>query len=160
MRCAWGNFQSISSIKQMMLPSQLHRQLAGKHINKIAAIACESGAARTCRGGMRSSMTLRSPLRSRCQPSQTSVFNSGLHRLAHRLPPVKLREFLRRRRSRLAQPALSEADGTSPHSGIFPCFLGGFLSRLPSSISSAAIRRRRVSCGKITASTYPRSAAM
>ncbi len=39
------------------------------------------------------------------------------------------------------------------HSGIFPCFFGGFLSRLPSSISSAAISSRRVSCGKITAST-------
>src|SRR5271165_4593076 len=39
------------------------------------------------------------------------------------------------------------------HSGMLPCFLGGFLSRLPSSISSAAIKRRRVSCGRITAST-------
>ncbi len=39
------------------------------------------------------------------------------------------------------------------HSGIFPCFFGGFLSRLPSSISSAAISSRRVSRGKITAST-------
>ena len=39
------------------------------------------------------------------------------------------------------------------HRGIFPCFFGGFLSRLPSSISSAAINSRRVSCGKITAST-------
>lgn len=39
------------------------------------------------------------------------------------------------------------------HSGIFPCFFGGFLSRLPSSISSAAINLRLVWCGRITAST-------
>ena len=42
---------------------------------------------------------------------------------------------------------------------MFPCFFAGFLSRLPSSISSAEISRRRVSRGRITASTYPRSAA-
>lgn len=39
------------------------------------------------------------------------------------------------------------------YNGIFPCFFGGFFSRFPSSISSASISRRRVSCGSITAST-------
>lgn len=48
----------------------------------------------------------------------------------------------------------------SPYNGMFPCFFGGFLSRFPSSISSAAHNRRRVSRGRITASTYPRSAAI
>lgn len=46
------------------------------------------------------------------------------------------------------------------YSGMLPCFFGGFLSRLPSKISSAWIKRLRVSCGRITASTYPRSAAV
>jgi hypothetical protein len=45
------------------------------------------------------------------------------------------------------------------HSGIFPCFFGGFLSRLFSSISSAWISFLRVSRGWMTASTKPRSAA-
>jgi hypothetical protein len=45
------------------------------------------------------------------------------------------------------------------YSGIFPCFFGGFLSRFVSSISSAWISFLRVSCGRITESTYPRSAA-
>ncbi len=39
------------------------------------------------------------------------------------------------------------------YSGIFPCFLGGFLSRLVCSISSASINFLRVSRGWITAST-------
>jgi len=45
------------------------------------------------------------------------------------------------------------------YSGIFPCFLGGFLSRLVPSISSAWISLLRVSRGWMTASTNPRSAA-
>src|SRR6202035_1875607 len=44
------------------------------------------------------------------------------------------------------------------YSGMFPCFLGGFLSRLVSSIASAWINFLRVSRGWITASTNPRSA--
>lgn len=40
-----------------------------------------------------------------------------------------------------------------PHSGMFPCFLGGFVSRLLRSISSALMRRGRVSRGSITSST-------
>src|SRR5579864_2245543 len=47
----------------------------------------------------------------------------------------------------------------APHSGMLPCFLGGFLSRFPSSISRASISFLRVSRGRMTASTYPRSAA-
>ena len=46
------------------------------------------------------------------------------------------------------------------YSGMFPCFLGGFLARLFSSMSSAWISLRRVSRGRMTASRYPRSAAM
>ena len=46
------------------------------------------------------------------------------------------------------------------HSGIFPCFLGGFLSRLFSSAASAVINLSRVSLGSITASMKPRFAAM
>ena len=44
-------------------------------------------------------------------------------------------------------------------SGMFPCFLGGFLSRLVRSVSSASIRRGRVSRGSMMSSTYPRAAA-
>ena len=43
--------------------------------------------------------------------------------------------------------------GGLAHSGMFPCFFGGFRSRLPSSISSAEISFLRVSRGRITAST-------
>ena len=46
------------------------------------------------------------------------------------------------------------------HSGIFPCFLGGMVSRLVSSMRRAAINLGRVSCGSMMASTQPRSAAM
>src|SRR5579864_1947496 len=46
-----------------------------------------------------------------------------------------------------------------PYSGIFPCFFGGFLSRLVCSISRASINFLRVSRGWMTASTNPRSAA-
>ena len=40
----------------------------------------------------------------------------------------------------------------SAHSGIFPCFFAGFLSRLPSSISNAWMIFLRVSRGRITPS--------
>src|SRR5258708_9599026 len=46
------------------------------------------------------------------------------------------------------------------HSGIFPCFFGGFFSRFVPSIPSARISFFRVSRGWMTASTKPRSAAM
>lgn len=39
------------------------------------------------------------------------------------------------------------------YNGIFPCFFGGFSSRLFCSISSAEISRGRVSRGSITSST-------
>jgi hypothetical protein len=45
------------------------------------------------------------------------------------------------------------------YSGIFPCFFGGFLSRLFSSMASAWISFFRVSRGWMMASTNPRSAA-
>ena len=45
------------------------------------------------------------------------------------------------------------------HSGMLPCFFGGFVSRLSASISNAAMSRGRVSHGWITSSTYPRAAA-
>ena len=46
------------------------------------------------------------------------------------------------------------------HSGMFPCFLAGRISRFERSSRSARTISTRVSCGAITASTYPRSAAM
>ena len=46
------------------------------------------------------------------------------------------------------------------YSGIFPCFLGGFVSRLVSSMRRAVMSLGRVSRGWMTASTQPRSAAM
>src|SRR5688572_20568669 len=45
------------------------------------------------------------------------------------------------------------------HSGILPCFLGGFLSRLFSQLASAAMSLARVIRGRMTSSTYPREAA-
>ncbi len=45
------------------------------------------------------------------------------------------------------------------HSGMFPCFLGGFLSRFVSSPASAAMSFDRVCLGRITSSTNPREAA-
>ncbi len=38
------------------------------------------------------------------------------------------------------------------YNGMFPCFFGGFVSRLFCNISSAAISFGRVSCGSITSS--------
>ena len=46
------------------------------------------------------------------------------------------------------------------HSGMFPCFLGGNVCRLPASRRSALAISRRVCDGSMTASTKPRSAAM
>ena len=45
------------------------------------------------------------------------------------------------------------------HSGMQPCFFAGFFKRFPLSISSASIRRGRVSRGSMMSSTYPRPAA-
>lgn len=45
-------------------------------------------------------------------------------------------------------------------SGILPCFFGGFFSRFVANMSSAVFSLRRVSLGRMTASTYPRSAAI
>ncbi len=59
--------------------------------------------------------------------------------------------------------ALHEEQGSAvlvlAHSGMFPCFFGGRLSRLVRSSRRARMISVRVSCGWITASTYPRSAA-
>ena len=51
------------------------------------------------------------------------------------------------------------AERAHAHRGMFPCFLGGFLSRLPRAISSPATIFFRVWRGSITSSTKPRSAA-
>lgn len=45
------------------------------------------------------------------------------------------------------------------YKGMFPCFLGGFLSRFVLVISRPAMIRRRVCRGSITSSMKPRSAA-
>jgi hypothetical protein len=50
--------------------------------------------------------------------------------------------------------------GGRGHSGMFPCFFGGLVSRLSARSSRAAISRGRVSDGRMTSSTYPRAAAM
>src|SRR5690606_36949453 len=52
----------------------------------------------------------------------------------------------------------SFADRLYP-SGILPCFLGGFSSRLFWNTCKALIRRGRVSRGSIISSIYPRAAA-
>jgi hypothetical protein len=46
------------------------------------------------------------------------------------------------------------------HSGMFPCFFGGNVCRLPRSMRNARMTYDRVCDGGITESTYPRSAAM
>ena len=46
------------------------------------------------------------------------------------------------------------------HSGMLPCFFGGFVSRLVSSIRSAVISFLRVYFGSMISSMNPRSAAM
>ena len=46
------------------------------------------------------------------------------------------------------------------HSGMFPCFLGGSVSRLFARTRRAFVTCTRVCEGGMTASTYPRSAAM
>jgi hypothetical protein len=51
-------------------------------------------------------------------------------------------------------------EGALAHSGMFPCFLGGSVSRLFASTRSALITWIRVCDGGMTASTKPRSAAM
>ena len=51
------------------------------------------------------------------------------------------------------------SDHVPSYSGMFPCFLGGFASRLFFSISSAEMIRGRVSWGWITSSIYPIFAA-
>lgn len=45
--------------------------------------------------------------------------------------------------------AVGATENSPPHAynGIFPCFFGGFLSRLVCNISSASIIFFRVSCG-------------
>src|SRR5206468_5032394 len=48
----------------------------------------------------------------------------------------------------------------SRYSGIFPCFFGGFLSRLFLDMANAVISFRRVKRGSMISSIYPRSAAM
>jgi len=45
------------------------------------------------------------------------------------------------------------------YSGMFPCLRLGPGSRLSCSVRSATISRGRVSCGTMTSSIYPRSAA-
>lgn len=46
------------------------------------------------------------------------------------------------------------------HSGMFPCFLGGRLSRLVLSARNARVTFIRVLLGLMTVSIYPRSAAI
>src|SRR6266498_2502679 len=48
----------------------------------------------------------------------------------------------------------------TPQSGMLPCFLGGSVSRLVRSVRRPRTTWARVADGGITASTYPRSAAM
>ena len=63
------------------------------------------------------------------------------------------------RREKACQYGSPDGLEASAHNGIFPCFFRGMVSTLFSSIRSARITRERVSCGSITSSTYPRSAA-
>src|SRR5512141_2875627 len=70
------------------------------------------------------------------------------------MPGAKRLRVVQRRVHWLALPAPLES-----YNGMQPCFLGGLLSRLLDSISSALINRGRVSRGSITSSIYPREAA-
>ena len=51
------------------------------------------------------------------------------------------------------------AESAPAYSGMLPCLRLGCATRLVSSVSSAVITFGRVSCGTITSSMYPRSAA-
>ena len=62
-------------------------------------------------------------------------------------------------RSRIAAHDLEETSGFA-HKGMFPCFFGGSAFRLSRSARRARTIWLRVSDGLITASTYPREAAM
>src|SRR5437764_1081718 len=55
---------------------------------------------------------------------------------------------------------LHDRRSTPTYNGIFECFLGGFVSRLFLSISSAVISLGRVYLGSIISSIYPRAAAI
>src|SRR5215217_1484598 len=55
--------------------------------------------------------------------------------------------------------SLDDLNDRLVHRGMFPCFLGGRVSRLVRSRRRARMISARVSLGLITASTYPRSAA-
>jgi hypothetical protein len=46
------------------------------------------------------------------------------------------------------------------YNGMFPCFFGGFLSRLFRSIANVVMSFGRVDRGSMISSMYPRSAAM
>ena len=48
---------------------------------------------------------------------------------------------------------------STAHSGMFPCFLGGRLARLPLSARSALMIATRVAAGSMMPSSSPRSAA-
>ena len=64
------------------------------------------------------------------------------------------REFLRG-----GIPGDDAKNGFTHYSGMFPCLRGGSEARLLRSARSAVVTRARVSDGKITSSTYPRSQA-
>ncbi len=51
------------------------------------------------------------------------------------------------------------ASSSSAHSGMFPCFLGGWVARLVRIARRALMTTTRVAAGSITPSSSPRSAA-
>src|SRR4029079_12449253 len=57
-------------------------------------------------------------------------------------------------------PSIRQFVNPRAHRGMFPCFLGGFLSRFVSSVARAVINFARVSRGRMISSIKPRSAAM
>ena len=137
-RFAWRNLQSITGRKQMPLTRKFHRQLAREHVKEL------------------SRTHMKMPLLFCAR--RHALFNHAEIRIAQQMPAVA--DISPRIVISFSQLEPAHSSALVPYSGIFPCFFGGFLSRLPSSISSAAISRRRVSWGAITASTYPRSAAI
>ena len=67
---------------------------------------------------------------------------------------------LRVKQSREGTADVPETDQSDSHSGMLPCFLRGMVSTFVASMRSARMTRGLVSCGSITSSIKPSSAAI
>ena len=105
--------QSLPRLERMKSPIDLHRKLAFQHIEELPRLAVKMPL--FCRSRRHAFLDYAEIFAAQQMPAITDI------------PPRIM--FGVRRADRFI------------HSGILPCFLGGFLSRFPSSISSAAISR-------------------